>query len=90
MKHLDIKIYGKVQGVFYRISSKKEAKRLKIFGYVKNLNDGVVEIEVEGEENNLNKFLAWCREGSILARVAKVDYECSEKLKGYEDFEIRS
>jgi len=89
MKHLDIKIYGRVQRVFYRISARREARSLGIFGYVKNMKDGTVKIEAEGDEEKLQELLAWCRRGSIMAKVAKVDYEESGILKEYNNFEIR-
>lgn len=89
MKHANIKVYGRVQRVFYRITARREARALGIFGYVKNMEDGTVEIEVEGDEKKLEEFLTWCRKGSLLSRVAKMDYGFSNDLKGYKKFEIR-
>jgi acylphosphatase len=68
--HLLIK--GKVQGVFYRDSARKEAKRLGISGWVKNTMEGNVEALITGDENQLNTFVAWCREGPPLAKVDDV------------------
>lgn len=89
MKHLDIKVYGKVQGVFYRLSAQKEAEKLGLNGFVRNAEDGSVEISVEGEESSLQELLAWCRKGSMMSRVAKVDYNESNKLENYDKFEIK-
>jgi acylphosphatase len=88
MKHLDIKIYGKVQGVFYRLSAQKEAEKLGIHGYVENMEDGVVEIKAEGYEEKLDELLAWCRKGPLMSRVAKVEYEKSDEIEDYKNFKI--
>lgn len=89
MKHLDIKVYGKVQGVFYRVSSKKEAGKLGISGYAQNMSDGTVEIRVEGEDVKLEEFLKWCRKGPILAKVAKIEHKESDNLEEYSGFKIK-
>lgn len=69
MKHLDIKIYGQVQGVFFRYSAKEKADELKISGFARNEPDSAVYIEAEGEESRLNKFLEWCRQGPETAKI---------------------
>ena len=87
-KHLNIKISGLVQGIFFRASAKEQADRLKIKGFAKNMPDGSVYIEAEGEKKNLDLFIKWCRTGPSLADVEKV--EVSEgSLKNFKDFEIR-
>ena len=68
--HLLIK--GKVQGVFYRDSARKEAKRLGVTGWVKNTREGDVEALITGTEDQLNAFIAWCRQGPPLAKVNDV------------------
>ncbi len=68
--HLTVK--GKVQGVFYRVSAKKEADRLGITGWVKNTAAGDVEIVASGEEEALLRFIRWCKEGPPKARVIEV------------------
>lgn len=72
-KHINIKVYGRVQGVFFRVTAKQEAEKLGLCGFVKNQSDGSVYIEVEGEENSLNKFLEWCNNGSEAAQVKKIE-----------------
>lgn len=71
-KHLNVKIYGLVQGIFFRASAKQEAEKLNITGFAKNETGGSVYIEAEGEEENLDKFIRWCHKGSPLAKVEKV------------------
>jgi len=88
-KHLKIKIYGDVQGVFYRDSAQREGKALGLTGFVRNEPDGSVFIEAEGEENNLKEFLKWCKEGPKAARVIKIDFEFSNELEYYQDFIVK-
>lgn len=89
MSHVKIKIRGKVQGVLFRLSAKQKADELKIFGFAKNLDDGSVYIEAEGEKENLEKFLKWCHQGPILAKVEKVDYEISRQFVNFISFDIK-
>ena len=63
MQHLNIRISGKVQGVFYRASAVKEAERLNIKGFARNEPDDSVYIEAEGDEDALESFLSWCAKG---------------------------
>ena len=86
MKHLDIKIYGYVQGVFFRFSAQEKAQIMGINGFVRNESDGTVYIEAEGEEDDLKQFLSWCHKGPSGARVEKVESEFSSKIKNFTDF----
>jgi acylphosphatase len=85
--HLDISVAGKVQGVFFRASTKKKADELGIKGLVKNQRDGTVFIEAEGEEFIMNEFIKWCWKGSIPSKVTDVNSSSSE-IKNYSDFRI--
>ena len=87
-KHLNIKISGEVQGVTFRYSSKLEADKLGISGFVKNLPDESVYIEAEGEETDLEEFLAWCHQGPNFAKVKDVHVEAGP-LKNYQGFSIK-
>ncbi len=87
MKHLDIKVRGKVQGVFYRASTKAVADQLGIRGTAKNEADGSVVIEAEGESALLDMFLDWCKEGPENAEVTAVETNEGE-LKNYRNFEV--
>lgn len=87
MKHLDIKVYGLVQGIFFRITAKEEAEKLNITGFARNKADGSVYIEAEGEEENLDKFIRWCHKGPPVAKVEKVEVTESP-LKNFSGFEL--
>lgn len=73
IKSLKIKIYGKVQRVFFRATAKEEAKKLGIKILAENKPDGSVYIEAEGEEEKLDEFIKWCHQGPDLAEVQKVE-----------------
>jgi len=87
IKHLEITVKGKVQGVFYRASTKAVADQLGVRGYVKNGDNGEVLIVAEGDNASLDMFLDWCREGPEHADVISVESNEAE-LKNYRNFEV--
>ena len=88
MTRYRIIVKGRVQGVFFRASTRDEAKRLGITGFVKNLPDGNVLIEGEGEKGILDDLVAWCHKGPRLSNVVEVEVDKVEVI-GYKDFEVR-
>ena len=87
MKHLDIHVSGKVQGVFYRATAKAVADQLGVKGTARNEADGTVAIEAEGDDFSLEMFLEFCHKGSDKAEVENVDVTESS-LKHYRNFEV--
>lgn len=85
--HLNIKIYGKVQGVFFRAAAREQARILGVFGFAKNMPDGSVYIELEGKESKLDQFLNWCKKGPPVAMVEKIATSQSQ-LKNFSEFLI--
>ena len=69
------KIYGRVQGVFFRFSARNEAKRLGLSGFVRNESDGTVTLEAEGKPGATRKLLTWAESGPPLARVEYMETE---------------
>ncbi len=65
-------ISGKVQGVWYRASTKQKADELGIFGWVRNRANGNVEAVFEGEKEALDEMIAWCWIGPARAQVSDV------------------
>ncbi len=65
-------VSGKVQGVFYRVSTKKRAGELGLSGLVRNLENGNVEIIATGGDNALNELVNWCKRGPDEAEVDNV------------------
>lgn len=86
-KHFNIKVYGKVQGVFFRQYTKEKANELHIKGFVCNQSDGSVYIEAEGEEEGLSKFVVFARKGPEKACVDKIEIK-EQALKEFKMFEI--
>jgi acylphosphatase len=89
IKHIDISVRGKVQGVFFRVSAKKEADSLNIKGYARNMSDGKVFIEAEGEGESLSKFIDWCKLGPTYAKVTDVTAEEAHEIKNFKGFSMR-
>jgi len=87
MKCVQIQVNGKVQGVWFRASTQRKANELNIKGIVKNLPNGDVYIEAEGEENALEDFVKWCHQGSDHSRVDNVTVS-EIKEKSFEYFKI--
>jgi acylphosphatase len=89
MKHSNLKIYGKVQGIFYRMAALERAHELNLVGWVRNLEDGTVEIEVQGEKNAIERFIEWCKKGPKGAHVESVEEKTKDVKKiSFEDFKI--
>ncbi|RRN76945.1 acylphosphatase [Pseudoxanthomonas sp. SGD-10] len=87
MKAVQLLVKGKVQRVFYRASCKAVANQIGIKGLIKNLPDGDVYIEAEGEDILLSLFIDWCKKGPDDAEVQEVIVTDIE-LKNYSNFEI--
>jgi acylphosphatase len=86
-RHVNITVTGRVQGVGFRYFARSEAFHLGIKGLVRNMPDGSVYIEAEGESDSIDKFIAWCKEGPPHAHIENVSI-ISGALQYYETFEI--
>jgi acylphosphatase len=82
-------ISGRVQGVWFRASTKQKAKQLRLNGWVRNNPDGNVEAIFEGDENLIKEMLNWCHNGPPLAKVTNVEVIYEEPSNGFSDFFIR-
>ncbi|MDR2269761.1 MAG: acylphosphatase [Sphingobacterium sp.] len=87
MKHLNISIRGKVQGVFFRLTAKAVADQVGVKGFVVNQKDGSVYIEAEGDDFALDSLLDFCQEGPEDANVEAVEAQEGD-LKGFSNFEV--
>ncbi|WCE08701.1 acylphosphatase [Pseudomonas sp. JBR1] len=81
-------ISGHVQGVHYRESTRQEAQRLGVTGWVRNLADGRVECHLEGSAEALARLEAWLWQGPAAARVTGVELE-DAYCAGFTDFQVR-
>ncbi len=87
-RNISLQISGRVHGVSFRVSAKREADRLGVAGYVMNCDDGSVWVEAEGESEALDQLAKWCHDGPDLAEVRHVASQ-DGTIIGYTGFEIR-
>jgi acylphosphatase len=87
-KTLHARVAGMVQGVGFRYSTLRQAQRLGLQGYVRNLPDGSVEVVAEGEEGMLTRLTAWLRHGPPGAHVRNLQQHLGPDQGFYRDFRI--
>ncbi len=81
-------IEGKVQGVWFRESTKRKALSLGVTGWVRNLPDGTVEVVAEGDEDKVNELVKWCHKGPPAAEVKNVKIKEEEYLGEFTTFDV--
>ncbi len=86
---LHIIVKGRVQGVYFRAYTQKQAVKLNLSGFVRNLGNGDVEIVAHGENQALQQLVTWCHKGPILAKVKEVIATPHHSSELFEAFEIR-
>ena len=79
---------GRVQGVCFRMDTRRAALERRVKGWVRNLSDGRVEAVMEGEESDVKSMMKWCEAGPPLARVGKVTVEWESYTGEFDSFEI--
>ncbi len=84
-----VRICGRVQGVFFRAWTRKEAQALNVAGWISNCSDGSVEARLEGEPDCVKELIRRLRSGSPRARVDSLDVETAN-VEGLTGFEVRS
>lgn len=84
-----VKIFGQVQGVFFRWNTQRVAQGLKIKGYTWNEPDGTVGIIAEGEEDSLKKLIEWCHKGPAGAKVKNVKIIWEKPKREFKNFAIK-
>ncbi|MBN2204884.1 MAG: protein-L-isoaspartate(D-aspartate) O-methyltransferase, partial [Thermoleophilia bacterium] len=89
IKAVKLRLSGRVQGVYYRASTQREARRLGVAGYAKNLRDGSVEVWAQGDAAAVDALVAWCRVGPPRAEVVRVEAEDVEPDARMRSFEVR-
>ena len=87
---LQVTVYGRVQGVYFRAFTASHAQELGLTGYVRNLGDRqAVEVEAEGEKDKLEKLIDHLKAGPPGANVEKVQTNWAEYTGSYTEFSIR-
>ncbi|HLD97111.1 MAG TPA: acylphosphatase [Candidatus Nanoarchaeia archaeon] len=89
IKRIHAIVKGKVQGVFYREFTRREADLSGVSGYVRNMKDGNVEIVAEGEEKKLKEFEKKFRKGPLMAFVTGVELKEEQATGEFEGFDLR-
>ena len=88
-RRVRLRIRGRVQGVFYRDSTQREAQRLGLHGWVRNRSDGSVEAIAQGPPERVAALIDWCHEGPPLARVVEVSVIEESGDVDEPEFEVR-
>ena len=87
--HFNIKVYGRVQGVFFRVSTQREAARIGLTGFVRNEPDRSVYIEAEGAQEQLDRLLTWIELGGPPQGEVS-ECKCEEgEVRAFKGFDIR-
>ena len=82
-------VHGRVQGVFFRDGSQREAQRRGLTGWVRNRDDGTVEAAVQGDADAVDAFVRWAQEGPSAAEVSSVEVSDESVLEDESGFEVR-
>ena len=83
-----VRISGRVQGVCYRMETRRAAERYGVTGWVKNRDDGSVEAVFEREEEGVNSIIEWCRQGPSNALVRNVCIKWEDYVGEFRSFDI--
>lgn len=89
MQTISARMEGRVQGVFFRDSTRTKAQQLGLHGWVKNTADGAVEAEFQGTHENIAEMKEWLHEGPPHSIVTKVSCREIDTQHTYSDFQIR-
>ena len=83
-----VRVYGRVQGVFFRQGAVNQARTLGVNGWVRNAPDGTVEAYIKGEQTAVEQMIGWMRRGPSNARVEDVSVQEAE-LEDMTGFSVR-
>ena len=85
----EVRISGRVQGVWFRQSTKQTAEQYGVNGWVRNCPDGSVEAVIEGEKSSVEAVIDWCKEGPQMARVDNVQVNWKAATGEFSSFRVR-
>ena len=86
-KSIRLYVTGTVQGVFFRAFIKENAERYNVKGFVRNLDDGRIEIFLEGNSEDVNKVSALCKKGPKHSMIRKIE-EKPERFQDFKGFKV--
>ena len=87
-KRVHLFISGRVQGVCFRVEMEIRANRLKLSGFVRNLEDGRVEVVIEGDEEKVGKLVTWIKRGPMFAKVTNLEIIEEDYVGEFNKFKI--
>lgn len=87
MKTIRIYLSGSVQGIFFRKYIEEKANELRIRGFVRNLEDGRVEVLIEGKDENVNSMLEVCKRGNQHTKIVDIQFQ-ELKNQGFKEFKV--
>ncbi|GAN31735.1 MAG: acylphosphatase [Candidatus Brocadia sinica] len=88
MTRAHVYVHGRVQGVFFRASTRDMARVFGVKGWVKNCVDGGVEAVFEGKKDAVDKMVTWCRKGPVVAFVENIDVCWEEYSDEFDEFSV--
>lgn len=86
-KSVRVYINGTVQGVFFRSFLKTNAEKYNVKGFTRNLEDGRVEVFLEGDSNDVNKMIELCKQGPKHSQIRNVEIK-PERFQGFNTFKV--
>ncbi len=89
MKRVRLTATGRVQGVFFRQSTEEEARRLGVTGWIRNTREGQVEAELQGDDEAVERLLAFCRRDPGSSSVESLDVQDIDPASGDSGFQVR-
>lgn len=88
IERVRVRVDGRVQGVWFRASTQREARSHELSGWVRNESDGSVVLEAQGRPEGLEELLSWLRDGPPTARVDDLEVAWVEIVAGESTFAI--
>lgn len=89
MKRIRILIEGRLQGANFRYHTQQQAHKLQLTGFVRNLSDGRIEIDAQGDDESIDKMLAWCQQGPHSSQIKNILFRYDEPSENGSDFVVR-
>lgn len=83
-----ILIEGRLQSMNFRLQTQQQAQKLDLVGFVRRLADGRIEIEVQGNEENVEEMLTWCQREPHSRYIKNIFYRYDQSNKHYDEFKV--
>ena len=87
--NVHVLISGRVQGVWFRASTRQKAEQLCIKGWVRNTSEGCVEAVFEGQEELVREIVEWCYHGPPMAKVSNVEVKKQKSTEDFDSFSVK-